>query len=167
MKELLLQYARYNAWANKMILDVLLKLDDGAVDTEIISSFPSVRRTVMHTWSAESIWLQRLQLAEHPVWQEEVFAGTFDVACREWQATSAALIEFVQKQYDDRALQHTLQYYDRKKASHKMPVYHVLNHIFNHSTQHRGQLITMLRQLGVTGIPQTDFILSRINPIFN
>jgi uncharacterized damage-inducible protein DinB len=37
-------------------------------------------------------------------------------------------------------------------------VYHVLHHIFNHSTYHRGQLVTMLRQLGSKDIPATDFI---------
>ena len=157
MKELLLQYAQYNVWANKLIIDVLLKLEEGAADKEIISSFPSVFKTVMHTWSAESIWLQRLLLAERPVWQEDVFAGNIEAACSEWQKTSAELVKFVEKQYDDKALQHVLQFYDRQKNSYKMPVYQVLHHVFNHSTYHRGQLITMLRQLGLTKLPQTDF----------
>ena len=158
MKELLLQYAQYNVWANKLILDAIVKLDNGAVDTEVMSSFPSVRATVLHVWSAEYIWLQRLQLAEHPVWVQGDFSGTFEEACNAWQKTSAELIQFVEKQYDDRSLEHVLQFYDRQKVSHKMPVYQVLQHVFNHSTQHRGQLITMLRQLGATKIPGTDFI---------
>lgn len=158
MKELLLQYARYNQWANKQMLDVLLKLEDGAVDTEINSSFPSVRRTAMHTWGAESIWLQRLQLAEHPAWYGDDLTIAFDEACQRWQAESATLIAFIEKQYDDRAFEHILQFYDRQKAAHKMPVYQVLHHVFNHSTYHRGQLVTMLRQLGVTKIPSTDFV---------
>jgi uncharacterized damage-inducible protein DinB len=111
---------------------------------------------VCHVWGAEHIWLQRLQLAEHPEWMGD-FKGPFAEACAEWQKTSATLIQFVEKQYDDRALEHILQFYDRQKVSHKLPVYQVLHHIFNHSTQHRGQLILMLRQLGVTKIPGTDF----------
>ena len=158
MKELLLQYAQYNVWANKLILDALLKLDDGAVDKEIASSFPSIRATLVHTWSAEFIWLQRLQLVEHPVWIQGEFEGAFEEAVSQWQKVSASLVQFVEKQYDDRAFEHVLQFYDRQKVSHKAPVFQVLNHVFNHSTQHRGQLITMLRQLGVTKIPQTDFI---------
>ncbi len=158
MKELLLQYAQYNVWANKLILDAIMKLEAGAVDTEIVSSFPSIKTTVVHVWSAEYSWLQRLQLAEHPVWIQGEFAGTFEEANDAWQKTSAELAQFVEKQYDDRSFEHILQFYDRQKASHKMPVYQVLQHVFNHSTQHRGQLITMLRQLGVTKIPGTDFI---------
>jgi len=159
MKELLLQYARYNVWANKLIIDALLKLEEGAVDKEMISSFPSVRRTVIHIWSAEYIWLQRLQLAEHPVWIEAEFNGAFEEACMQWQQVSASFVQFVEKQYDDRAFEHVLQFYDRQKVSCKMAVYHVLQHVFNHATQHRGQLITMLRQCGATKIPQTDYIV--------
>ncbi len=157
MKEILLQYAQYNAWANKLITDALLRLEIGAVDKEITSSFPSVSATICHTWSAEFIWLQRLQLVEHPIWIQGEFTGTFEEAVTNWHQVSLSLKQFVEKQYDDRALEHTLQFYDRQKVSHKMPVYQVLLHVFNHSTQHRGQLITMLRQLGATKIPSTDF----------
>ena len=157
MKEILLQYAQYNVWANKLITEVLLKLEGDATEKEIISSFPSVNATVLHTWSAEFIWLQRLQLVEHPVWVQGEFTGTFEEAVAGWYQVSLSLKHFVERQYDDRALEHTLQFYDRQKVSHKMPVYQVLLHVFNHSTQHRGQLITMLRQLGATKIPSTDF----------
>ena len=157
MKELLLQYAQYNAWANKLIIGAMLKLGDEDIKREIISSFPSVYATVCHTWSAESVWLQRLQLAEYPQWFGD-FQGPFTEACDNWLQASADLVNFVEKQYDDRALQHVLQYYDRAKVSHKTPVHQVLHHVFNHSTYHRGQLVTMVRQLGAKDIPGTDFI---------
>ena len=158
MKELLQQYAGYNVWANKLIIDALLKLDEGAVDREINSSFRSLRKTVYHTWGAEYVWLQRLQLVEHPVWVANDYAGSFEEACTNWQNSSQVLSEFVGKQFDDKALTHVVQYYDSKKNAHKTPVYQVLHHVFNHSTYHRGQLVTMLRQAGVLEIPGTDFI---------
>ena len=156
MKELLLQYAQYNLWANKLMIDAMLKLKDGAVDAEISSSFPSLRRTVMHSWGAESIWLQRLLLEEHPVWQGDDLTIAFEDACNRWQVDSFLLVRFIDKQYDERGLKHVVEFYDHKTA-YKMPVYQVLQHVFNHSTYHRGQLVTMLRQLGVTKIPLTDF----------
>lgn len=158
MKELLQQYAQYNVWANKRIIDIMAKLEDGLTNKEVASSFPSLQATVCHTWAAEYIWLQRLQLAEYPRWVGSDFNGTFEEACKNWQQVSAELVQFVDKQYDDRAFQHVLQYYDRAKASHKTPVCHVLQHVFNHSTYHRGQLVTMLRQLDAKDIPATDFI---------
>jgi uncharacterized damage-inducible protein DinB len=35
----------------------------------------------------------------------------------------------------------------------------VFLHVLNHGTYHRGQLVNMLRQLGIEKIPQTDFIV--------
>ena len=158
MKELLLQYAEYNAWANKPIIDTLSQLSEEDVDKEITSSFPSLRATAMHTLGAEFIWLQRLQLAEHPVWLPGSFQGTFTEACNKWQSVSSDFVHFVSDQGDDKALMHQCEFKDRKGAPYKMPVYHILQHVFNHSTYHRGQLVTMLRQVGVTTIPATDFI---------
>jgi uncharacterized damage-inducible protein DinB len=156
MKEILLQYAKYNLWANKRIIDILLKLDAGQLEQEITSSFPSIRQTVYHTWSAESIWLQRLQLAEQPIWLEDSFAGSFEDACADWQRASEGLIEFIERQFDERSFQHVFQYYTTDKQSRKLPVFTALNHVINHSTHHRGQIITMLRQVGVSKIPVTD-----------
>ncbi len=157
MKELLQQYARYNIWANKLLIDVLQKLDNEQLDAEIQSSFPSIRKTVYHMWSAEDIWLQRLQLAEQPVWAESVFSGGFETALGKWQDTSAGILAFVEKQYNDDSFRHILQYYNLKKISFKVPVSTVLMQVFNHATYHRGQLVTMLRQAGVKKIPGTDF----------
>ncbi|MBS1584088.1 MAG: DinB family protein [Bacteroidetes bacterium] len=158
MKELLLQMARYNLWANKRLIDVMLKLDEEELDKEIVSSFSSIRSTVYHTWGAEFIWLQRLELTEQPVWIAKTFKGTFDEACGEWQRVSQAFIDFIERQYDDKALEHVFQYYNTEKKSFKSPVHEVLQHVFNHSTYHRGQLVTLLRQLGADKLPQLDLI---------
>ena len=158
MKELLSEYALYNAWANKLIIDAMQKLDEAAAVKEIVSSFPSVLKTVVHTWSAESIWLQRLKLIEHPVWQADGFSGNIADACAEWQSASKTLVKFVTEQADDNSFIQNLPFHDRQGVAYNMPVYQVLQHVFNHSTYHRGQLVTMLRQLGVTQIPSTDFI---------
>ncbi len=158
MKDLLLKYAQYNVWANDLLIDVLLGLSEQQLDQEIVSSFPSIRKTVYHTWSAEHIWFQRLSLVEHPTWMEGGFFGTFSEACHNWKAASADLQHFTANLYDEKALTHEFMYYDLKKNPHKTPVNQTLLHVFNHSTNHRGQLITMLRQAGVKKIPQTDFI---------
>lgn len=159
MKESLLQMARYNIWANKRFIDLLVKLDEAVLDQELISSYSTIRRTVYHMWSAEFVWLQRLQLVEHPIWMETLFNGSIQEACTEWQKTSNALLQFIERQYNDRAMEHVLQYYNSKKESFKQPVYSILQHVFNHGTYHRGQLVTMLRQAGITKIPGTDLVI--------
>lgn len=158
MKDLLLQYARYNVWANKRIIDVLLKIDEDLLDKAVESSFPSIRETVYHMWSADFIWLQRLELTENPVWIAKLFKGSFAEACEDWQKVGATLVSFIERKYDDKALEHVMQYYSMDKKSFKNPEYASLLHVFNHATYHRGQLVTMLRQLNITSIPSTDFI---------
>jgi uncharacterized damage-inducible protein DinB len=158
MKETLLCLAGYNLWANKRLIEIMLRLSNEQLEQVISSSFASLKKTVYHTWSAEYIWLQRLQLVEQPVWIETNFSGSFADGCDNWQAVSLQLLEFVKAQYDDKALQHTMQYYSMKKQSFKNSVFEVLLHVFNHSTYHRGQLVTMLRQVGVTTIPSTDLV---------
>lgn len=158
MKEILLQYAAYNLWANKRIIDVMIALPEDELDKDIVSSFRSIRKTVYHTWSAEDIWLQRLRLTEHPVWAEGVFTGTFREACKLWEDVSLQLKAFIEQQFDDKAFDHEMQYYNLRKMPSKHRVADVLLHLFNHSTYHRGQLVTMLRQSGVQTIPATDLI---------
>lgn len=156
MKESLLQYANYNLWANGRMIDSLLKLSPEQLDMDINSSFNTIRKTVLHCLGAEYIWLQRLQLAEQPVWIGDELDKPFDIACTQWQQASKDLLEFINAQFDDKALQHVIQYY-RKKQPFKLQVWQVLHHVFNHNTYHRGQLVTMLRQAGVNKIPGTDF----------
>lgn len=164
MKEHFLQYARYNAWANKKMIDVMNGLSDAQSEQEIVSSFPSIKATVIHSWGAEDMWLQRLLLTENPVWKPSVFNGTAGEACTAWLDCSQKLIDFVQQQRDDAAFDHVVAYYNLKREHNKTPVREILNHVFNHATYHRGQLVTMLRQVGVTKIPGTDFIAYSRNP---
>jgi uncharacterized damage-inducible protein DinB len=45
-------------------------------------------------------------------------------------------------------------------AKNKLSRYEYVIHVINHTTFHRGQIVTMLRSLGVTeGIPNTDYNL--------
>src|SRR5688572_11949386 len=60
-KAILSQYTEYNVWANETISDKLSELNDDIINSEIKSSFPSLRKTIFHIWDAEFIWLNRLK----------------------------------------------------------------------------------------------------------
>lgn len=157
MKELLQQYARYNVWANQQFIKVLRQMTEEQVDMKIQSSFPTIRKTVYHMWSAEDIWMQRMELVERPLYQATIFEGTLEEALVNWEKTSEKLVHFVENKHDDEAFNHIVQYYDLNKRPSKVPIVRVLMQVFNHATYHRGQLVTMFRQAGVKKIPQTDF----------
>ena len=158
MKELLKQYAAFNLWAHQRMLDVILALPEEKQLAEVPSSYPSLYKTVYHIWDAESIWWQRLKLQEHitrpsdneKATMQDIASGLLQQA-KQWEewVTNAS----------DLSIDHVFQYQDSKRESFKMPVYQMIHHVFNHGTYHRGQLVNMLRQLGIEKIPGTDFSL--------
>ncbi len=55
MKQLLQQYAAYNIWANKRIVETAKLLPEEQINKEIVSSFPSVYKTVLHLMEVENV----------------------------------------------------------------------------------------------------------------
>ncbi len=155
MKELLQQYAAYNIWANKLLVERISKLSDEEITREIASSFPSLYKTVQHMWLAEEAWWQRLKLVEKLDLQSENFSGSFSELSANLAKQSKQWSEWVNAATDNQ-LSHVFAYI-RNKEQFKMPVYQMLQHVFNHASYHRGQLVTILRQLGTDKIPATDF----------
>lgn len=158
MKKIFLTYAAYNVWATQQIIDCALKLPEEKLHQEINSSFNSVFKTFMHMWDAESIWWQRMKLAEHVEAPGKNFTGDFKKLSVQLIGQSVQWKEWVENA-TEAALTHEFIYQNTKREQFKQPMYEVLFHLFNHGTYHRGQLITMLRQLGVTNPPATDMII--------
>lgn len=157
MKQLLQQYAAYNTWANKKFMETALQLSDEQINKEIASSFPSVYKTVLHLTEVENVWWERLKLVEKttpPGW----FDGNFNELTKKLLELSHQWEGWVQNA-NDANINHVFAWYNIKKEYFKEPVYKVLLHLFNHQTLHRGQLITMYRQLGLDKIPPTDFMV--------
>jgi len=157
MKELLQQYAAYNAWANQRLLDAILKLPEELHLRETPSSFPTLHATVLHMWDAQSTWWQRMKLQENVIPPSVHFKGNTRDAINGFLHQNMLWEGWV-KNATEAALQHVFQYYNSKKEHFKQPVYQVLLQAFNHDTYHRGQMVTMLRSMNIDKIPNTDFI---------
>ena len=160
MKEILLRYTAYNVWANKQISETLRSLSIEEAERELGGSFPSVRKTITHLWLAESVWIQRLKMAEHILIPADDGTADLGELCDNWIGCSQAISDFTEKIHDDRGLEHQFHYTNIKGEHQKSAVWECLQHVGNHSTFHRGQLINYLRMLGKTNIPSTDFITS-------
>ncbi|CAL1516601.1 DinB family protein [Chitinophaga sp. MM2321] len=156
MKEILVRYASYNHWANQQLVAMLLKLNEEQTDRDLGGSFSTLRNTVLHLWTVESIWYQRLLLIERPIDPATGFTGAFAAACEAWLQQSLQFREWAQSATLAR-LDHTIAYTRQKSEHYKIEVSVLLMHVFNHSTFHRGQLVHMLRQLGVNKFPATDY----------
>jgi uncharacterized damage-inducible protein DinB len=157
MKKMLSHYAAYNLWANNRLIEVINNLTDEQVDRDITSSYPSIRKTVLHLWDVENIWWQRMKLVEVQVWQSDNFSGSLMELNNNLLAQSKQWKEWIDIA-TEAALEHEFIYKNSKKDQFKQPVYEMLLHLFNHQSYHRGQLVTMLRQVDEKHIPNTDLI---------
>jgi uncharacterized damage-inducible protein DinB len=64
MKQLLTSFTQYAYWANERLLPVIMALTEDEQQQAIVSSFPSIHKTLLHIWDANTIWWQRLHKAE-------------------------------------------------------------------------------------------------------
>ena len=158
MKEILNQLSAYSIWANQLLLDVINLLPEEKQKQEVTSSFSSLYKTVLHMWSAESVWWQRMKLLERLYIPAESFSGDMKELSNQLISQNRQWNEWITNA-NEHQLQHVFQYYNFKKEQFKQPIYQMLLHVFNHGTYHRGQLVNMLRQLGVEKVPAADYIV--------
>lgn len=158
MKELLQQYAAYDLWANKILLEKLTSVPPEILYKEMGSSFSSIYKTVVHLMEVESIWWQRVKMQENIMAPDKDPDENSQVLFKKLLTLSQQWNDWV-KDANENYFTHVFGYYNSKKEFFKQPVYEMLLHLFNHQTYHRGQIITMLRQNGVEKIPATDFIV--------
>jgi uncharacterized damage-inducible protein DinB len=151
------RHLAYSVWANNKIAETLNALDPALIDTETPSSFNTIRKTIYHIWDAETIWFTRIQGGQATSWPSENFSGTFSEALQAFTANTAALAEFV-KDRDRNFLDTHIHYKNLTGLEFAQPVEDILFHVVNHGSFHRGQVITMLRALGHTTLPNTDLI---------
>lgn len=158
MKIILSQYAAYHLWANQLIIDRILQLPKELHEQKVVSSFPGLQATLMHIWDAESIWWQRMKLQENIIVPSTNFTGGIVEISKSLMFQSRQWQEWISNA-QEHMFDHEFIYYNTKKEKFKQSVYQVVLHVFNHGTYNRGQLVNILRQLGVDSIPQTDFIV--------
>ena len=154
----------YNLWANQRLFSAIAKLTGEQFSAPLESSFPSVRKTVFHILAAEWIWLMRWtgrspraanpdpSLPSH-VWTPPTGLPTpEDLVSVADHKRFAESLEQERQQFldglDERTLHTNLHFTDMSGTPYAEPLVQLLQHLVNHGTYHRGQVMTMLRQLG-------------------
>src|SRR6266481_280813 len=126
----------YNAWANRRSLEAASALTAEKFVQPMGSSFGSVRDTLAHIWGAEWIWLERFQ-GRSP-------SSLPDAT----QFPDMASLRGVAQADLDRVF----EYKTLKFGVYRNPLWESMQHLANHGTYHRGQVTTLLRQLGAQPI---------------
>ena len=141
----------YNAWANRRSLDAAAALTPEQFTRPMGSSFSSVRDTLAHIFGAEWIWLERFQ-GRSPASLPDI-AQYADIRSlgESWGEFEPRLLNFV-RGLTQSDLDHVMEYKTLKFGVYSNPLWQSMQHLVNHGSYHRGQVTTMLRQLGAQPI---------------
>jgi uncharacterized damage-inducible protein DinB len=145
----------YDAWANRRLLDACAALAPEQFTKDLGSSFRSVRDTMAHIMGAEWLWLERFQGRTARLPSGDQFPDLASLRTR-WTEVERDLLAYVGG-LSAADLERSFDYWDMKGNPHTSVLWQTLQHVANHSTYHRGQVTTLLRQLGAKPIG-TDLI---------
>ena len=152
-KPLLDQYAAYARWANGRFVERLGEEPQEVLDRPVASSFPSLRATLLHIRDADNAWMLRLRGIAPIPWPAEE-----DRSINTLLEYSTRLRDLVFGM-DEAWFGEQVRYMDLRGNEHEQVRWQMLLHCINHGSQHRGQLITMMRGLGLERIPANDLIV--------
>ena len=146
------QLLLYTLWADRVCLDAVRGVSLEHLTRDAGVSFGSVLGTLSHILSSQRRWLARFVGQSVP---EPVAYSDLDSLAAAWAETSAELEAFLASLTDEQ-LAAEVTWTPGAEAVTR-PLWQPVLHMVNHSTYHRGQVASLLRQLGYQP-PKTDLI---------
>lgn len=156
------ELAAYTRWADQKAMSWLAAVDNDQWERLHPSSFGSLRQTAIHIASAEKIWVDFWMGAATPVYLSAVFSGSKNELIAIWQKAGERLFNFISN-FPQHELNLPVTFVYPNGKTGQMPYYQSFAHIVNHSTYHRGQLVTLLRQVGFSNFTSTDLATFYLN----
>jgi uncharacterized damage-inducible protein DinB len=147
----------YNTWANERIFEVVSQLTSEQYVQDLKSSHRGIHGTLVHIIGAQKIWLSRwLGNPDKTLIKADTISSLAELKTI-WEEVNEATMKFLDTLSDEK-LQETLAVQTITSGAFVNTYQEMLTHLVNHSSYHRGQIITMLRQLGVKPV-STDMIV--------
>jgi len=155
------QLFTYTEWANDLAMDAANKLSDDNLRREVGISHGSIFGTLLHMAGAEWIWLERWNgrsPKKAEAWSQWTAESCADLAAlrERWSNVVENRTNYVSA-LDNVRLIDELPFKLLSGDASSMRLVDQMQHIANHSTMHRGQVVGMIRQLGIDP-PSTDLL---------
>jgi uncharacterized damage-inducible protein DinB len=152
LQNLTTRFLRYNLWANERLASWLRTIDRNILYEKTGSSFGTIDRTLQHILSAQIYWHAIISKGQINEFNRPVRENAADEVIADLLISSQQLVSSLPI-LNEQQLMESIQVSDSKQSR-----YEYILHVVNHSSYHRGQVVTMCRALGVTGeIPVTDY----------
>jgi uncharacterized damage-inducible protein DinB len=139
----------FNSWADNRILDATIAMPAEKVMQDMKSSHGSIHGTLVHLVAAEKMWLSRWVGKPDPGFISAADAPTVDAVKNIWIAVGFETAKFLSTM-TDRKLQESFTMKTSKGETFTHLYWQAFQHMVDHSSYHRGQVVTMMRQQGIT-----------------
>jgi uncharacterized damage-inducible protein DinB len=130
-------------------LDAAAQLSPEELTRDFGTADHSVLGTLLHIYSADRVWLARIQSTP-----QKAFAAEFSLAelQKEWPALHERWRNWAAQLTDSDAATE-LAYHDLKGRPWKQELWQIVLHVVNHGAHHRGQASGFIRSMGHTPPP--------------
>lgn len=145
-KQQILELYGYNEWANNKILEAMSRLDHEEFIQDLGSSFGSMRDTLVHILGAEELWLSRWRGEQGRTLLKAEHFPSYSTLAERWNDFISQIGGFLES-LSEGDLQEVINYQDTHGNPYAIELWKQMLHVTNHSSFHRGQIVTMLRQL--------------------
>ncbi|WKL46514.1 DinB family protein [Flavobacterium pectinovorum] len=154
LKNIMSNYADYNLWVNQQFVNWLSPKSDELLYAEVPSSFSTIMKTLDHIWSTEEYWFSVIsetslleKKLESELSKEEILSGLLN--------SSKKLTDFINSLSEGDLVKKVKIINPWFEC--ELPISDYLLQVINHGTYHRGQIVTMGRNLGITDASNTDY----------
>ncbi len=147
----------YTLWADRQMLFAVRQVGQDDLVRDAGVSFGSLLGTMAHILGAERMWLSRFTGA--PLTRLPSIQDFPDLMAwiTGWEETAAGLEAFLATLTDEQLLA-PVTWSNSRGETFTRPLWQPVAHLINHSTYHRGQVMSLLRQMGFEEVPSTDLI---------
>ena len=146
----------YHYWARDVILDAVTEVPREKFLQPVESSFKSLRDTVAHIYAADLVWYKRWIGTSTSLIPYDQFPDATSIRTA-WKDLEIEVRQFVDNLGED-GVDRLWGYKLLSGAPDTAPFWQMLVHVVNHASYHRGQVTTLLRQLGASPPRSTDMI---------
>jgi uncharacterized damage-inducible protein DinB len=137
----------YNSWATNRIFESMEALPTEETMRDMKSSHRSIHGTLTHLVGAEKMWLSRMSGTPDKAMIKPADVPTVADVKTTWEQTGFALAKFLGSQ-SDKKLAETFGFLTLTGEEFTYRYSEALQHVVNHSTFHRGQVVALMRQMG-------------------
>jgi len=155
-RAVLLTHFDYTLWASAKLLDAAGRLSAEELTQDLKVSHTSLLGTLQHIYYADRIWLSRLELKTLTHFADPDPGPDIEALKEHWPVVIKSLRDFVEYAPEE-LFEQDLAFKRLNGDAQKVTHWKVFLHIVNHATLHRGQVMSMLRQLGHVP-PGTDYL---------